>query len=360
MMILKWHHGVMVSLFIGGLLIGSGGISGRADDGESFTVEITDMIKAIDDGETEPTSRVFATRKQVVKAGEELTKNPKLNSYWGSVTHHAIPGQESVTWKYDRSKQSAQVTIKYIDAQRKQVGEQRSSGKFSQGGRMKMKAPAGYRLKNPSDQQRMAITSRPDVWEIAVEPVAPDQSGTTGGTTTIVPKPDETKPLTPVPPTDEGKHPDQGTNKPDKGGHQQPGKTPGNAPKPQVLRPRPTRPGGLPSRRPELVVPVEPQPLAVPRPQVPYPTHELDHVSELAEHPVTVIGEEPVTSTPNRQERPLKPRVSRKRSQASGVPRAAASAKKLPQTGEQPTWLRILGVMALTGTGVLRFHRFKH
>ncbi|WP_269801561.1 hypothetical protein [Levilactobacillus tujiorum] len=44
MMILKWHHGVMVSLFIGGLLIGSGGISGRADDGKPFTVEITDMI----------------------------------------------------------------------------------------------------------------------------------------------------------------------------------------------------------------------------------------------------------------------------------------------------------------------------
>ncbi|MFD1548076.1 LPXTG cell wall anchor domain-containing protein [Levilactobacillus fuyuanensis] len=382
MMKMKWQHGVMVSLFIGGLLVGSGGsVVGLADETVKYDMDLEFFVEAINDGDQTESKWVYSTEKRQVVAGEALEHQAFLIGFLTSgnrLAPEAAP-TAALKWTYSGLGLPVKVTVKYTDQNDQQIGQSHvSSAKFTRGGKMIIEAPAGYRLVTPEVKNRLATTS--ETWNIKVTPLNSAAKPMPGGEE----KPDS-KP-------DEGSHnkPQTVPDKPDVTEKPQPG-NPGASVKPTLpIAPhpgQPTDPGhpvlptpaplvpsrpssSLPITHPELVVPVDEYPGNVSNPNVIYTPEgpinatDLDHTSELTERPVTAVdGSTPATDT-IATSKPAKRTTAASQAKphrtASPLQRIATSGQRLPQTDEQTTKGSLLGMVALAGLGLVRFRRFLH
>lgn len=369
MMKTKWQHGIMLSLFVSGLLIGSGEIVGLADDGQRFKIHLTFKVVAVDDGQTVPTEYTFATEERWVKPHEALTGNKVLSQYMQPATKLAPENDRdpNVVWKYHFENKPAKVTITYVDQTQHSVGTTHtSSGGYTMGGRMQIVAPIGYQLVNPQDKERMAIQPQ-EMWRIRVEKTSVSEKPATGGNGASqsnegvkpIPAPQPEKPTSPTATT------------PQKPTTSQPEK-PIFPVLPTHPKPKPT----FPITHPELVVPVAPDPIdmyppvTVPKPQViytpegPINSADLAHVSEMAEHPITAIDGSSATTVLTKPQKASKahsaPMTGPKAHAHNSRPLATDAQRRLPQTNEQTTNKVLLGLATLTGLGIIPFRRFRH
>ncbi len=381
MMKMKWQYGVMVSLFVGGLLAGSGGsVVGLADETVKYDIDLKFFVEAINDGEQTESKWLYSTEKRQVVSGEALEHQAFLIGFLTSgnrLAPEAAP-TSALTWTYSGVGLPVKVTVKYMDQNDQQIGQPHvSSDKFTRGGKMIIEAPAGYRLVTPEVKNRLATTS--ETWNIKVTPLNSAAKPVPGGEEKPDSKPNEGNPNKPQPLPD----------KPDVAGKPQPGNPgvvvkptlptgsnpsqpthPGQPalPTPPVLPTRPT--GTLPMTHPELVVPVDEYPVAVSKPNVIYTPEgpinatDLSHTSELAERPVTAVDGSTAVTDATTASKPAKrtPAASQAKPHrtASPLQHVATSGLRLPQTDEQTSKGSLLGMVALAGLGIIRFRRFLH
>jgi len=369
----KWQHGVMLSLFVSGLLLGSGGIVGLADDKSSpYDLKIQYYIEAVDEGTMRQVERPYKLETRRVIPGESLPGNAELGAFLSSKRFNVkapAASSEILRWTYTGARRPANISLKYINKQNKEVVASRMTGEtVTVGGRLNINAPTGYKLTNVDDVNRI-VKLENEKWEILVESLSEQ--------TTEVPTPEEAgKPQGQPKPSekpDSDKNPQLPTD-PNLGQSVIPSKP--VLPVPPVVPTSPVSKPTFPITHPELVVPVAPDPIdvyppvTVPKPQViytpegPINSTDLAHVSEMAEHPVTAIDggssstvlKEP-TKTSKEHSAPVK---GQSVSVHTPRPLTTGSQRQLPQTSEQTTNRGLLGLAALAGLGIISFRRFRH
>lgn len=384
MMKMKWQHGVMVSLFIGGLLVGSGGVVGLADETDvhaPYDLRIDYYIKAIDEGQPEQ-RKLYKSASVRVTPGEVMSGSAELNAFLHSdrVMLKAPVKSEYIMWTYSGQQTMATVNLNYVNEQNgKVITSRKGIQSVSIGGKVNIAAPTGYKLTDASVVNRMVKTIHED-WNIAVKSVS-SQTGTTPAPQPTLPGKPQPKPLPGA--TTQTKPGIPGTStspeKPSIGTKPVPSETG----KPLLpIRPSiPNKPNFsgkpvdptpfVPVTHPELVVPVDEYPATtVPKPNVIYTPEgpvnatELNHTSELNEHPVTAVdGSAAVTGAPAESKpskRPQAPSQAKPHRTASPLQHISTSGRRLPQTDEQTSKGSLLGMVALAGLGVIRFRRFLH
>ncbi|WP_341779528.1 LPXTG cell wall anchor domain-containing protein [Levilactobacillus sp. HBUAS70063] len=403
---MKWQHGVMLSLFASGFLMGSGGMVGlAADGGKTYALHVNYMICARDEGRAE-VDRLYKSEIFQVRPGDQIPGKPELAAYLTSMrtgTGMQAPEETDrpMVWTYTGARKLATVKLSYVNTQTRVVVASRIvKGTVTVGGKLNIVAPVGYRLEKPTDVDRL-VHKVSEAWQVAVTPKS-TQSGTDQATAPGTPQTDAgekpnagehstppvtAKPSQPVPPTQgTGDQPSQPEKPvvPDQPGPVQPGGTPTRPGNPLPIapilpgqHPLPTEPvPAFPLTHPELVVPVAPDPTdesdetgsqSVGPSSTLNPTSNLDHVSELAEQPVTAIDEPTLSSTPASETKPAK--ASQTAQTTDSQPLRAGGRQwriqktkqqsKLPQTNEQTAKASLLGLVALAGIGGYRFWRFR-
>ncbi|WP_395321226.1 LPXTG cell wall anchor domain-containing protein [Levilactobacillus parabrevis] len=384
MMKMNWQHGVMVGLFVGGLLVGSGQVVGLADEGQKFEVTLEYYVTAINDGDQVASKWLYATEKKWVTPKEEFAYHPDLKFLNAPAKSAPLTALNyPLKWTYNSSGKPVKVTVKYTDLNNKVIGQPHtSSAKFTKGGKMIIEAPTGYRLVTPEDKNRLATGD--GTWNIKVVPLESTAKPTPDGATKPDGNPNEGRPQ-PLPDKKPAPEPDT-TDKPNSG---QPGMgvkptlptgtNPGlpthsgqpELPTSPVFPLKPSQPHGtLPVTHPELVVPVDEYPVTVPKPNVIYTPEgpinatNLDHTSELAEHPVTAVdGSAAVTDAagPSKPtKRPATASQPKPHRTATPLQHISSSGRRLPQTDEQTSKGSLMGMVALAGLSIVRFRRFLH
>lgn len=417
---MNWQQGVMLSLFAGGFLIGNGGVVGMADERKPYDLQINYYIEALDEG-LQGSKRLYQTEKVRVTPGEALNGRPELAAFLSNTrSNMKAPDPStlngSLNWTYSGTRKFATVKLKYVSTESKLVVSDRMiKGNVTVGGKLNISAPDRYQLVNADDTNRI-VKSINEEWQVMVTPkttmVGSTEPGESG---TSQPQPHPTKPGEPGPekPSEPGSNPGEpepgatnsgGTNS----GETKPGETkPGDAnpggtkpgdTKPENPNPgdpnatphpggnpapvQPTTPTPSPSPKPTLPLtppssvvtdgrkPVGKVPtVTVPRPHVtaepaqPNTDTNLDHVSELAEHPVTAITDDSLATMPATPTKPSqaakKPHSARLLADGRQRQTSGTHHRKLPQTNEQTSKGSLLGLVALAGIGLSRFWRFR-
>ncbi|NLR09501.1 MULTISPECIES: LPXTG cell wall anchor domain-containing protein [Lactobacillaceae] len=395
MMKMNWQQGVMLGLFAGGFLIGTGGVVGLADERKPYDLQINYYIAALDEGLQE-SRRFYTTEKVRVTPGEALNGRPELAVFLSNTRSNAKAPDPStlngpMNWTYSGTRKFANVKLKYVNTKSKLVVSDRMiRGNVTVGGKLNISAPTGYQLVNADDTNRI-VKSISEEWHVMVTPkttttgsTEPDESGTSQ------PEPQPTKPgeSEPEKPSEPDSNPgdmkpgepNSGETKPEKPTPEDPNTTPhpGGNPAPiqpttpsPIPHPQPTLPLTPPSsvvtdrRKPVGKVPT----VTVPRPHVtaesaqPNTDTNLDHVSELTEHPITAITDDSLATMPATT---TKPSQGAKKPHSEKLPvggrqwRVSSTRRqKLPQTNEQTSKGSLLGLVALAGIGLSRFWRFR-
>lgn len=397
---MNWQQGVMLGLFASGFLIGTGGVVGMADERKPYDLQINYYIAALDEGLQE-SRRFYKTEKVRVTPGEALNGRPELAVFLSNTRSNVKAPDPStlngpMNWTYSGTRKFANVKLKYVNTKSKLVVSDRMiKGNVTVGGKLNISAPTGYQLVNADDTNRI-VKSISEEWHVMVTPKTTTTGSTESGESgTSQPETHPTKPGEPEPekPSEPGSN--SGNMKPGetKPGEMNPGETstedtkpgdpnatphPGGNPAPvqpttpnPIPIPQPTLPLTPPSsvvtdgRKPVGKVPT----VTVPRPHVtaesaqPNTDTNLDHVSELTEHPITAITDDSLATMPAT---PTKPSQGAKKPHSEKLPVggrqwhvSSTRRRKLPQTNEQTSKGSLLGLVALAGIGLSRFWRFR-